>query len=238
MTSIVERCTGVSARIESLEQREALQGQAAVIEERRLELEGMQQQLAVVLGRAFTLIEDGCVGVDSIPEVDPIRDLVAAVRQRLAGDATRLAAGRDYKKLLKGLEDLRRKVDATVTEAWTTRRHAADPVDAQLLERLAQVPGQAPMIARVRALQEKLRELGTYPPGDTMSLASFDAVAKDLASTWAGLDLGDLPEAVVRFFRQAQSLKGAPESMWTDEVKNWLDEHDMLTSVRVYFGKV
>jgi hypothetical protein len=238
VASILEQCGEVSTRIDALEQREKLQAQAEVIEAHRRELESIKKLLVVVLGRAKTLLEDGCLPADSMPEVGSMRELIAAVRVRLASNPAGLASGRDYKKLLTQLEGLHEKTDATVTEVWAARRDHADPVDARLLERLQHVPGQAATVARIRALLVQLREIGKYPPGDAASLATFDAVAEELGSTWSGLEsLGELPEAVVEFFRLARRPEGAPESLWTDEVRTWLEQHDMLGSVRVYFGK-
>jgi hypothetical protein len=235
MSTITERCAVLTTRLGKLRQLEALHGQAEQLEERRRELEGRRDCLAIWVARAEVLAAHEHLNASVWPDVAGAKVALARVREKVRADPTRIAAGRDYRNLLDGTDRAVQALKEEVETAWSQVRTTVDPVDERLLQRLAEVPGQAAAVDEVRSLRNDLYGRSVIPPATLDDYAAFMRAAAMLADAWRGLDHRDLPESVLRFFKAAQSPAGAPEALWTAEVRTWLDEHDMLNSVRLYF---
>ena len=235
MTAILDRCAGINTRAADLRRREALQSEAEKIDTRRDELRQHEERIRIALASAAVLALRGHLARQSFPAVGTDRAVLARVRAKVKVDPSRAAEGKDYKALRAGLDKTALALDTAVNAAWAEIVRTADPVNEKLLQRREQVPGQAKAVLRVRTLRGQLRELAARPPTSGGAFEQFEKAAQELASAWAAFDQGDIPTAVVRFFRDAQTPKGAPPELFTDEVRTWLAAHEMLAGVRVRF---
>lgn len=235
MTSILDRCEGLTTRVADLRRREALQSEAEKIDMRRLELREHEERIQTALASAVVLARHGHLTPGSFPAVQTDRAVLARVRAKVKVDPSRAAEGKDYKALRAGLDKTALALEAAVNVAWAEIVRTADPVNDKLLQKREQVPGQATAIARVRYLRGQFRERAASPPTSSAAFEQFEKTAEELAAAWAAFDQGDVPIAVVRFFKEAQSPKGAPAELFSDEVRTWLTAHEMLAGVRVRF---
>lgn len=235
MSTVIERCEALSSRMQHLQQLEMLQGEAAKVQERRSEIEARRRRLALGLAQASVLVEQGHLDATVWPDVTKTRAALARVREKLQTDPAKITSGRDYKQLLDQVDRAAQALKKAVEDAWESVCKDADPVNKRLLQRLSQVPGQELTVERVRTFQQQLRASCASPPETLDDYTAFRTAADRLVEAWQALDHGDLPDAVVRFFGEAQKPNGASESLWTDEVRDWLHEHDMLGGVRIHF---
>jgi hypothetical protein len=235
MSVATSRCEALKQRMVALRRLEALHTQAKQIDTRRSELEARRLSMAAAALRAAVLKERGHLDGASWPDVSDATAILTRVRDRLVENPGEITAGRDYKQLLERTEQATKALDGAVSVAWSSVRNAASPVDERLLQRLALVPGQAVAVANVRALNAELQRLAANPPATTEAYDAFDRAAKAVLAAWRALDHGDLPESVVAFFKAAQNVDGAPEALWTDEVRAWLRTHGMLSGVRLHY---
>lgn len=233
MNNILDRCSALTARLSQLRDLEAQHSKAEQLEVRRRELEEQRQRLMVATARAQVLTVRGHLQATTWPDVSAARAALARVTAKFQQDPGQIASGRDYKVLLDLCGRAVESLESAVVAAWTTIQTETDPVNEQLLQRLAQVPGQAGAVEQVRAMRAHLGTLGATPPANLADYDAFMEAANALASFWTGLDHRDLPDSVIQFLRAAQAPGGAPVSLWTGEVRAWLEQHGMLEQVRL-----
>jgi len=233
VSNILDRCNVLTARLAKLRELEAQRLQAEQLEGRRRELEEQRQLLMVATARAQVLTARGHLQAASWPDVSASRAALVRVANRFRQDPAQIASGRDYKALLEFCGRAVQSLESAVMAAWTKIQAEADPVSEQLLQQLSQVPGQVRAVEQVRSMRAHLRALGATPPANLADYDAFQEAANALASVWTGLDHRDLPDSVIQFLRAAQAPGGAPVSLWTGEVRAWLEEHGMLEQVRL-----
>lgn len=234
MTTAVARSQQLVGRIVAADNMQKLQDQAELLEKRRQELLVARTKFQVMLTRAQVLVRHGVLDGTAMPDMKGALHALSKVKVNLADDPGKLASGRDYSNLLDGTRNGSKALDSEVTGAWHQQLAAANPVDQRLLNRLKQVPGQQDAVARLEQTRNELLALRDSPPESDDDWRRFRALEQKLNAAWTALDHSDLPDDVVAFLQQAQSSKGAPEALWTSEVRAWFDKHRMLSSVRLH----
>lgn len=234
MTTVVERSQQLVARLVAAERVQKLQDQAEELEKRRQELLVARTAFQVMLARAQVLVRHDVLDRGAMPDMSGTLHALGKVKAKLADEPRKLTSGRDYRNLLEGAQRGRRELEAEVTGAWQAVVEAADPVDQRLLDRLGRVPGQEGAVASVEQARDSLLALRASPPESNGDWLRFRALEQKLKEGWAALDTSDLPDDVVAFLQQAQSPQGAPEVLWTTEVRAWFDKHGMLSGVRLH----
>lgn len=235
MTTISARCAALSDRIGRLKQRQALRGQAEELQRRRTELETARVRLAVALAQVEVLVGRGTLEQPPWPDTTRLLDSLGRVSERLEKAPSELTKGTDYRLVLSEAERVAATFGDVTAATWAGVVAANDPTNEQLLLRLELVPGQETSVARVRTLRGSLVALGEAAPTTEATYDQFLDVARALGSAWEALDHGDLPDSVLKFFKAAQRRAGAPMSLFTAEVQEWLDEHQMTVPIRVHF---
>ena len=90
-------------------------------------------------------------------------------------------------------------------------------------------------IAELRDALERFRD---FPlPSTDPEYESAVSAANDLLVAYEQVDMGTLPEDVVKLFRAAALYGGAPLDLLTPDVLAWLSEHKMADSVRVHLSR-
>ncbi len=234
--TVIERCKSLRARVNELQTLERLQGQAESIQTRVDELRSRRERLGIAFAQGQTLIAKALLASDSFPPVETAVAGLSRVIKRAEDDPAAVSKGKDYSNLLEALDRVADTLEQLVDEAWSRFVERCDPVEEQLLHRLVQVPGQAAQVRCVRELRDAFQQIVQEAP---VSAEQYDAAleaAESLRRAWESLDHGDLPDSVLAFLNAARSRNGAPSDLWTDEVRLWLEGHNLLRSIRIFLG--
>lgn len=235
MTAI-ERSKSLRARVNELQTLERLQGQAESIQTRVDELRSRRERLGIAFARGQTLIAKALLASESFPPVETAVASLSRVIKRAEDDPAAVSKGKDYSNLLEALDRVADTLEELVDEAWSRFVERCDPVEEQLLHRLVQVPGQAPQVRRVRDLRDAFQQVVQEAPASAEQYDAALEAADTLRRAWESLDHGDLPDSVLAFLNAARSRNGAPADLWTDEVRLWLEGHNLLRSIRIFLG--
>jgi DNA repair ATPase RecN len=235
MSPVLQRCAALQARMKQLDALISLRGEAETLTQRRKELAEVRAALQIAMAQTQVLLAHGHMPTWVWPSTAKVRAAWSRVQQKLQEQPSQLSSGEDYRELLLRTRKLAEKLQQAIDPAWAGVWTEVNPVDERLLQRFAEVPGQQAAIEEVRQRLAALRPFQAFPPQTEAEYDQIQQAAMALQQAWQALNQGDLPDAVVRFFRAAQSKEGAPETLWTEEVRDWLGAHDLLQQVRIFY---
>jgi hypothetical protein len=231
----MERCTELQTQLSRLGKAQDNQEKARILGARRDELEERKVLLTRLAAAASILLEHRHLAPKQFPAVDTAQESRAVVRERLDTDPETLTTGRGYATFIKRLDKINHTLRNQVSSAWSdlVRRHEGG--DERFLAQVEQVPGQAEAVAAIRLARTELERASAQEPVSEEQYADFLGCSRNLQRALAGLQPDDFPVEVLRFFKQAQSVGGAPLSLLTEDVRAWLERKGMLERLRIRF---
>lgn len=235
MKSVSERCTELQAKFTRLRQVQDNQEKARVLGVRRCELEERKVLLTRLAATAAVLLKHEQLAPKHLPRVDEARQSCAVVRQRLDTDPETLTMGRDYSTLLRRLDKVNHTLEHLVSAAWRELVKKHEGGDERFLAQVEQVPGQAKAVATIRLARAELASASARVPVSEEQYQHFLSCSRNLQLALGKLEPDDFPAEVLRFFKLAQSVGGAPLSLLTAEVRAWLERKGMLERLRIRF---
>jgi len=103
----------------------------------------------------------------------------------------------------------------------------------EVLGALAAIPQFAQSVAKIRRCRSAIETLGmTVPSSPKSTVLQLDLLVAEHEKAWAELSAEDIPMSVVAFIRAAAS-EGAMLSLYSDEVKLWLNDRGLTTAFRI-----
>ncbi|MGO7394560.1 hypothetical protein ACCS62_28350 [Rhizobium ruizarguesonis] len=103
----------------------------------------------------------------------------------------------------------------------------------EVLGALAAIPQFAQSVAKIRRCRSAIETLGNSVPSDPKAtVTELDKLVAEHEKAWAELSAEDIPMSVVAFIRAAAS-EGAMLSLYSDEVKLWLNDRGLTTAFRI-----
>ena len=118
-------------------------------------------------------------------------------------------------------------------EGWAAYVDRVVPMqDPEQLEVFARLPAFAEVVDQLLALYRDRAALAEQLPQTEEDVRAPEALASRVEDAWLLLG-GKAPEAVLDLLRAADSRAGAPLSALTDEVRAWLEEHDLTDALRL-----
>lgn len=144
--------------------------------------------------------------------------------------------GNWYRPASDALQAVCRDTEAELRNAW--RRYVAGripSVNADLLDVLQQVPAFRHPVEVIRQRLRELRDQQEQLPPSAAALEAVDRRVGEIGAAWRKLTSDEVPPAVVDFLRQA-GVGGAPLSLLTDEVRDWLVSRRIDGSFRIRLG--
>jgi len=235
MSTVLSRCSELREGLDRLKVAKDSEERARDLEQRRIELEERRATLAVVAAQAEVLLEHGHLSPDQVPDCTKALESCEKVEALLEPDPLGITKGRDYSYLLKRVSKVAERLGATTQKSWAAVVEQHQGVDEAFLKKVETFPGQAETVARVRELRDAYAEATAAVPASEDSYKRFEACYAALQQELSKLDPDAFPDDVLRFFRKAQSAQGAPLDLFTDSVRQWLAEHELLDGVQVRF---
>lgn len=235
MTVIKERCDALTERLERYKVLRQGQHKALGVGARRAELENLTTNLAAARAVSKVLMTHGHEAAGELPDGTKALSYLDRVAAKLDADPDTFTSGRDYNLLLSKTEALTAELRGLNEERWNAVVQAHRLVDEAFLRQVAQVPGQAEVVAEIREAKAALDAASGLPTNEE-SYQGFVACSEELQARLKRLDPADFPKAVLAFFKAAQSPTGAALELFTVEVQAWLAARDLLPKVSLRFG--
>jgi hypothetical protein len=153
-----------------------------------------------------------------------------ATRFREKPEAATLKQGKRWRSLLEATSELASSLDSSLGASWKnyigSKLFVGRPPDEE--ERsLAKTPANQKALQRYRTLFTQFAQMRSSPPTAAETFARLRDLSEELSSIKFERNV---PRAIQDFLEATGSPAGATLDHLTDEVKVWLEEHDVLES--------
>ncbi|REE17143.1 hypothetical protein B0G71_0081 [Paraburkholderia sp. BL27I4N3] len=183
-------------------------------------------------------LRSGNVQVE-LPEslVGEVVKLATDVRRKMEkkpGPQT-LKSGKEWSTLLDKMRTLNKTLEASGKSGWkayVVEKITSDP-PGTIKSRTADTTENRQRIREYEVIYTRLQQIGQSLPSDVAAISEVETLSLSLSAAYGKIDF-DVPEAVRLFLDGANSATGAPLSLLTEEVLDWLKcrQEDGLYSVR------
>jgi len=235
MNDVTERCVELRAGLHRLKQAKDNEAKTQELERRRSELEDARYELSEEVVSAQVLLDHEQLAASALPDCAKALESCEKVEALLDPEPTAITKGRDYSYLLNRVGKVGESLRAANVQSWRAVVSQHQGVDEAFLRRVELFPGQADTVRKIRELKRAYEEATRYVPSSEDAYERFDACYTALQQELVNLDPEAFPDDVLRFFRAAQQASGAPLDVFTDGVRDWIEENGFLDGVRVRF---
>ncbi|MEG4407935.1 hypothetical protein [Microcoleus sp. MON2_D5] len=130
------------------------------------------------------------------------------------------------------IEQLQNSLKEQLNQSWLVYRSQKMPsTNNEILNLLDKVSAFKPTVQSIRNLDRKIQESNSIPKSSE-DFERVDRLIEQLKQCWEGLNSDEVPEAVLRFVKEAAN-EGATRGLLTPEVEDWLTKHRLIDSLRI-----
>jgi len=234
---IIAKCQDLKKKLDEFDRLNRLKGQAQGLESRRQELRVRRQTLSSPIKSALLLRAKDIVRPDSWPDNTDLRHLsqhMFTLRIKVEESPDSLTQGQAYAMTLKQLDALANSICTTNRQAWEIHVDSRAPaVPMALLDILGRLSKFSNDVRVIKQLNGEIAKIRNQIPLEEADITHFHNLSSSFQETLKKLDLSRLPEEVETFLRAAFSPDGAAILLLSQEVINWLKEHDSLAEFRI-----
>ncbi len=172
-------------------------------------------------------------GLRPEPNGEKVRAAVAVAREKVAASPRALTEGRTFTNLRSAVTKVIEAYEEVIKTAWSDWVQQQSPriVDAELVP-FAQNPDYRVLVEQIRRQLEVLRRAErdvAESAQDFQNLESLAAKARELL----GKLPTDAPKEVKAFLAATNTREGAPLTLLTAEVLDWLRKNNQLDNYRI-----
>lgn len=229
------RASGLRLRLEALEKAASNVAEVSALEGLRGDLASRTQKLAVEQGKQLVLT------ASKITVPDP-KSIIAA-RKRAAGllekflverKASTLKRGQGWRLLLEETDAATGELASVLMSAWRAYRQAvfAGETPAQIRGKLAHTKENDAVFDEYQRLFTELRAKFDTLPNDQAAVKHVESLAERLVKVGKSFNF-NVPADVKRFLEAVLSVNGAPLSLLTPAVQEWLTANGSLDSYSI-----
>lgn len=227
--TLLERCSTISELLQRLEIARQEQDLASKLNERARELEEVADSFVKTMSSFHALCEQRIVRHSQIPDSSRSAVRVVEIRKVLAEEPQNITKGRDFTLFLQSIRNLTEKCGELAAEAWKEYVNEQAPkLEKSVLNQFRDLLQYEHTVARIDELGGDLRGAERRLPPDEKALQSIKEKWGELRECLAKLPVTEDPE-VRAFLNAATSAEGADLDLLTGNVREYLDEHEMLS---------
>lgn len=128
-------------------------------------------------------------------------------------------------------------VTQAITDAWRIYVGANGPGGSdEVLDALARLPQLHAGVSRIRRCRQDIAALAASLPSDPkVAVSRLQGLVADHRAAWAELTADGIPRPVIAFIRSCAG-EGAPLTLLTDDVREWLQTRNLLGAFRIRVG--
>ena len=207
------------------------------VEEARA-LDGLLKDLAAISKRArdtcikAKLLRGSGIPVAPTTEVAKQKKVIATVADRFREkpEAATLRQGQRWTTLMDAVKEAARSIDASLTSAWQNYVNSnlfAGPSPDEEERSLRSNPKNRDALNEYRSLFDQFSRLRGPVPTESGTIAHLQKLSSELAAIRFQRNV---PHSVRLFLDATNTMSGAGLDLFTDEVRGWLAENDLLES--------
>lgn len=225
--TILSVSTSLRERVAELGETRSRVEESRHFQARQREAQAVSKKIHRAAQQARLLHESGVAFDPPLEMLGRTRDSVQAVRDRFAAArrADELTRGRNWERMLRGLEEVAAESMRLTETAWTThvRNLFTGSAPEDLEPTLARTEGNVQALMEYREAYAELQRCAITFPENTEDVRSARHAAESLRRISGGFDFS-VPETVKLFLR-AVAQGGAPLSLLNPEVEDWLQRN-------------
>ncbi len=226
--TLLERCSTIGTLLQKLEIARQERDLASKLNERAKELEEVADPFVNAMSSFHALCDQRIIRHSEMPDSSKAAGRVAEMRKVLAENPQNITKGRDFTLLRQSIGKLTDKCGELSAEAWKEYVNEQAPkVEKNVLNQFRDLPQYEHTVARIDELVGDLRWAERKAPADAEILHSIEEKWEELRECLAKLPVTEDPE-VQAFLNAAISAEGAELDLLTPNVREYLDEHEML----------
>ena len=229
------RAAALRERLVELDKMSSNVTEAHNLEGLRVEIVSRAEKLGAQLEKE-ALLASGNITLAHPASLIAARKRATGLLERFVVDskAATLKRGQGWTALLREIDVASREFAAAVLSAWRAHRAAvfAGDTPAALRGKLARTKANDEAFRTYDALYARIKAAFDDFPGDKGDLDKVRALAVQLEHVAQGFDF-DVPAEVKQFLEAVLSVAGAPLSLLTPEVRQWLEANGSLESYAI-----
>ena len=133
------------------------------------------------------------------------------------------------------LLNLRSDLETSLLQCWQKYTEELIPkLNKDLLSVLREIGAQDQTVRRIQALSGQIDRYRNSVPQTEGELDAFEGLVEQLKKAWEDLDLKNVPAAAMEFLLKAVTAGGAPLSLLTKEVSDWLIKNKLDGAFRIH----
>jgi hypothetical protein len=233
--ALATRASDLRARLEALDRAASNVAEVSALEGLRAGLARRADKLGSELAKR-NLLASAQIAVTAPASLTAAQKRAAGLLEKFQAEpkAATLKRGQGWNTLLSEVDNAGRDLASAVVGGWKGHRQAvfAGETPAQIRGKLARTPANDKAFEKYEALYTRLKAAFEALPPDAAAIAATGKIANDLQTAAKDFDF-DVPTDVKQFLEAVLSIKGAPLSLLTPSVLEWLANNGGLDSYAV-----
>lgn len=233
--ALATRASNLRSRLEALDRAASNVAEVNALEGLRAGLAGRADKLSIEFAKQNLLVAAD-IAVAAPVSLTAAQKRAAGLLEKFQAEpkSATLKRGQGWNALLGEVDNAGRDLAAAVVAAWKGHRQAvfAGETPAQIRGKLARTPTNDQAFEKYEGLYARLKSAFDALPPDEAAIAATEKLADDLERTAKAFDFA-VPADVKQFLEAVLSVKGAPLSLLTPPVLEWLEENGGLDSYAV-----
>jgi len=236
---LLDRAAGLAERIEQYQKLKIAANEAQLVGTRAAQVKEVAAFLAQAKA-ALDLFSKAGINIQYFPaNVEELTEKAKKLRTIAAEDPAGLAnppfnVAHEFTNRLKSLAIA---ANSSIEEGW--RRFVSENAPSgseEVLEALGKLPQMRAGVARIRLCRQKIASLAASAPANPEgAIEQLRVLTAEHGSAWAEMTADSVPTKVLQFL-QACAADGAPVTLFTKEVRDWLEARELISSFRIRIG--
>ena len=227
--TVLDRCANIGLQISQRNKLRRAHKDAEAFRARAGDLKSSRELVEDAIERVVVLRKKDVV-VAMLSSPDAAITVLAECQAKLA--ANPVESGSDYGRLKRSVDKFGKDLLGIAEKALKSVRQDLPTVDEVFLRQVADIPGYADRVSRIRQQRDALLN-GNDPRLSSEALEQFLDHRKALRRLADDLKPDEFPNEVLAFFKAGRHSLGAPLERLTPSVRQWLSDRDLLKHVRV-----
>lgn len=233
--SLPARAAALRKQLVELNEMSSSVTEAGNLEGLRLEISTRAQRLGAQLDKQ-ALLADAKIAVPSPTSVIAVRKRASELLEKFVADtkAATLKKRKGWTTLLGDIDTAGRELESAISSTWRAHRQAvfAGDTPTAIRGRLARTKENDEAFKTYQALYTRFKAAFDEVPADKYEVDQVRSLAGQLEQAAQAFDF-DVPAEVKEFLEAVLSVNGAPISLLTPTVRQWLEANGALESYTI-----
>lgn len=228
----LERAQQLAARLGEFDEARKYRKEAEALHSMLVLLNQQRTALQAAIAMAVVLVNNGALDASTLPAVGNAKKSVTKIADAFNGDPRTLTSGRGFSNLLRSLEKTAESVTEVTTTAWVRITSTIPRSSQKLLSRIEEIRSQTKAVQQLKAAATELATSTKAPPSTQEQWDTYAERRRQVEELARAVNADGYSPAVLDFYKKAQG-EGAPLSMLTPEVKEWLEQNNIYDDLRL-----